>query len=77
MTRNCKIARLPLASPSATQPAPPKWRAGPGPPLLAQPPAGSPSHEKQQRIRQVLGVGPEYGPAAAPESLLPPKPEPN
>ena len=33
--------------------------------------------EKQQRIRQVLGVGPEYGPAAAPESLLPPKPEPN
>ncbi len=26
--------------------------------------------KKQQRIRQVLGVGPEYGPAAAPESLL-------
>ncbi|MGP8239187.1 MAG: hypothetical protein ACLQVW_27765 [Limisphaerales bacterium] len=26
--------------------------------------------KKQQRIRQVLGVGAEYGPAAAPESLL-------
>ncbi|MGO8699697.1 MAG: hypothetical protein ACLQVY_18510 [Limisphaerales bacterium] len=33
--------------------------------------------EKQQRIRQVPGVGGEYGPAAAPESLLPPKSEPN
>ncbi len=35
------------------------------------------TRKKQQRIRQVLGVGPEYGPAAAPESLLQPKPEPN
>jgi len=26
--------------------------------------------EKQQRIRQVMGIGEEYGPAAAPESLL-------
>jgi hypothetical protein len=26
--------------------------------------------EKQQRIRQIMGIGPEYGPDAAPESLL-------
>ncbi len=55
---------------SATQPAPPKRRAGPGPPLLAQPSPGSPSQEKQVRIRQILGIGQEYGPDAAPESLL-------
>jgi hypothetical protein len=28
------------------------------------------STKKQQRIRQVLGVGADYGPGAAPESLL-------
>jgi hypothetical protein len=33
--------------------------------------------EKQERIRQIMGIGPEYGPDAAPESLLPPKPQPN
>jgi hypothetical protein len=33
--------------------------------------------KKQQRIHQILGIGAEYGTGAAPESLLPPKPEPN
>jgi hypothetical protein len=33
--------------------------------------------EKQERIRQIMGIGPEYGSDAAPESLLPSKPQPN
>ena len=102
--------------PSATQPAPPKRRAGRGPPLwLNQLPEvqailaahfaakpidesnlshwkqggypeweaqeqaqrtalafleAQPGEPKQERIRQIMGIGEDYGPAAAPESLL-------
>ncbi len=76
MMRNCKIAGSRSQSVSNSTSAS-KMASWPRTSSLAQPPAGSPSLEKQQRIRQVLGVGPEYGPDAAPESLLPSKPEPN